>query len=387
MEIEQGALHLRFRDDAATSHEFDPPAVEAFLRAGPDPEGPRLDGGLGVVPGAGPIDPDGPIVVFLQHPEFGIPAPGYDHTLPDLTSWSVRPTTFGWIATVAPPTRGASPRRAAQILAGCLAFTLPGATDAIAAPAIPTPASAPATASPSTASPSTPAPAPAKSPAPTPAKPPAPAPASPTPTATQPTVAAPPTPTQPTAAAPATNEWTPAAMPAPPPPRIQVSTAVSDAAWEGVDGIVVIVELKGGKVLRGRVGAVQAETFTLIDSTDGQILVIPKSGVTSLRAHVPPPVPTQTGTGLIAGGSILLALGVPVFITGITFVALCPSCTYIHLPMLIVGGGALGGGIPMITRGIQRRSAFQRAIIEQQVTPIVTRTPYNGWVGGLQLRF
>jgi hypothetical protein len=379
MEIEQGALHLRFRDDAATSHAFDPPAVEAFLRAGPEPAGPRLDGGVGVVPGAGPIDPDGPIVVFMQHPEFGIPAPGHDHTLPDLATWSVRPTTFGYIATVAPPTRGASPRRAAQILAGCLAFTVPAATSA--APAIPAPAGT--ASAPATARPSTPAPAPAKAPATAPANQPAPAPAPASPTPAPPTVAEPPPPGPATA----TKEWTPDAMPAPPPPRIQVSTAVSDAAWEGVDGIVVIVELKGGKVLRGRVGAVQAETFTLIDATDGQILVVPKSGVTSLRAHVPPPIPTQTGTGLIAGGSILLALGVPVFITGITFVAICPSCTYLHLPMLIVGGGALGGGIPMISRGIQRRNAFQRAMIEQQVAPIVTRTPYNGWVGGLQFRF
>ena len=75
------------------------------------------------------------------------------------------------------------------------------------------------------------------------------------------------------------------------------------------------------------------------------------------------------------------------FITGVTFLALCPSCTYFHLPMLIVGGGALGGGIPMISRGVQRRTAFQKALQEQRITPLVTRTPYGGWSGGLQLRF
>ena len=359
MVLEPAALHLRFRDDAATSEPLAPPDVDAFLRSSTPAAGPppRSREELGALPGTRPADPDGPLVIFFQHPEFGIPAPGYDHSLPDLECWSVRPTTFGWIASVPPPTRG--PRRAAQVLAGCLALALPTRADALVqAPwTIPPPVQAPAGQT-------------SAARAPTPQPP-------------EPTAAAAPDP----AAAPEAN---PAPAPAPPPPPQApgpFGSAVTDAAWEGVDGFDVVVELKGGKRLRGRVGAIQADTFTLIDSTDGQILVIPKNGVSSLRAYVPPPIPTKTGTGMIIGGSVLTALGVPIFITGIAFVAICPSCVYLHLPMLVIGGGGLGGGIPMLSKGIQRRTAFQKALQEHRVTPMVSRTPYGGWHGGLQIRF
>lgn len=374
MVLEPSALQLRFRDDVA-SEPHAPPDVAAFLRSSSVSADPRPlhDDELGVLPGAGAADPDGPVTIFLRQPEFGIPAPGYDHRLPELGSWAIRPTTFGWIAHV-PATRGPGPRRAAQVLAGCLALALP--TDALAAaPAIPPPPTQ------VPASQSTPAPQQPKKADPAAAPSPSPSPASPSP-------ASPPAATDPLAASP---EPEPAVAPSPEPlpavTAVNASAAVTDAAWEGVDGFDVIVELKGGKVLRGRVGAVQTDTFTLIDGTTGQILVIPKSGVASLRAYIPPPIPNKTGTGLIAGGSILTALGGPVFITGVVFIGLCPSCVELHLPMLIVGGGALGGGIPMITRGLQRRTAFQKAIQEHRIAPSVSRTPYGGWAGVLQIRF
>lgn len=252
----------------------------------------------------------------------------------------------------APTSRGAAKtrRRAAWTLAGCLALALPSRADAFAqGPAVPPP----------------PTQAPAGQDA---------------------TGAA--TPEQPAAAPEASTVPEPA--PETPPPPVEpssASTSVADAAWEGVDGFEVIAEIRGGKVLRGRVGAVQRDTFTLIDGATGQILVIPKSGVASLRAYVPPPVPDKTGTGLLVGGGILTGLGGPVFISGLVFVFICPDCIELHLPMLIVGGGALGGGIPMIARGSQRRAAFQRALQEHRLAPMVTRTPFGGWSGGLQFRF
>ncbi len=342
------ALHLRFRDETQASA---PPDVDAFLRGSPTSDSP-LDDEFGVLPGAGPIDPSAPLVIFLQHPEFGIPAPGYDHSLPDLDCWSVRPTNFGWIASVSPPPRSAGPRRAVQLLAGCLALTLPipASADAPAPPPVQAPASSKATAT----------------------VPPPSAPVTPAPATTEPAEASP----------------TPPALETPPPaPSVQDSTATADAAWDGVDGFVVVIVLKGGKSLRGRIGAVQKDTFTFIDSSDGQILVIPKSGVSSVRAYVPPPVPDQNGGGLIAGGSVLTALGGPVFLTGIVFVALCPSCVYLHVPMLVVGGGGLAAGIPMIAKGVQRRTAFQKALEEHRIVPMVSRTPYQGWTGGLTIRF
>jgi hypothetical protein len=388
MVFEPSTLHLRFRNPEATSDGSgppEPPDVDAFLngrRAGADP---YMEDELGVLPGPRPVDPAAPLVIFLQNPEFEIPAPGYDHSLPDLTSWSVRPTTFGWIAHVSPPARSGGPRRAAQLVAGCIALTLPFPANALTdAPAsAPPPVVAPATASTTTSTTTSTSKAPAtstsgKAPATPPAA--APAPATPAPTPA-------PASAQPAGSTvPVASGSPPAAIP-PPAPRIQDTRAVADAAWEGIDGFLVVVELKGGRTLRGRIGAVQADTFTLIESTDGQILVIPKSSVSSVRAHVAPPVPTQNGGGLIAGGSVLTALGVPVFLTGIVFVAICPSCTYLHIPMLVVGAAGLGAGIPMITRGVQRRTAFQKAMEENRVIPMVSRTPYHGWTGGLQIRF
>lgn len=365
MAIEPAALHLRFRDDAATT---EPPDVAAFLRSSAPPAPPRPADDLGVIPGTRPADPDGPLVIFLQRPEFGIPAPGSDPGLPDLDAWNVRPTNFGWIATVQPANRG--PRRAAQVIAASLALALPTHAAAFQAPA--------------SAPPPVQAPAPAKKAEPTATPPTA------TPPAATPPAVPPPAATQPAPViTPPTSPVTvpaPAVAPPQPMPSAYDSAAVADAAWQGVDGFEVVVELKGGKVIRGRVGAVQAETFTLIDGSDGQILVIPKAGVASLRAYVPPPIPAKNGTGLIVGGSILTAVGIPVFITGITFLGLCPSCWYIHVPLLLIGGGALGGGIPMLVRGTQQRSAFQRAIEERRISPMVTRN-LGGWNGGLQIRF
>ena len=179
----------------------------------------------------------------------------------------------------------------------------------------------------------------------------------------------------------------------PPPPPVPTDSAgplseraTLDAAWEGVDGFQVELELKGGRQMRGYVGAVQRETFTLIQAETGAVLVLPKSGVASLRAYVPPPVPTKSGTGLLVGGGIFTGTGAPVFVAGVSILGLCPSCTSIHLPLLLVGGAALGAGIPMLVRGTKHRQAYQRAIQERSVSPMVMRTR-EGWTGGVRFRF
>jgi hypothetical protein len=376
--IEPAALNLRFRQRESTSAPLD---VGAFLRSSratqPDPRAtatevaarpdeaapthqqPRPE--IGVLPGPRPLDPEGPLVVLLQRPEFGVPDLGAGQRLPPLSSWHVRPTTFAWIAHVEPRRRGAPHSRVVQVLAACVALALPTTTGA---------------APPTVRGPVPPQPAVE--------------------------VEAPEVETPTDAAAVedaaefddrAAAEPAPAAKPVPTPTSVPASLAsdasrdaLTDAAWEGVDGFEVVLELKGGKVLRGRVGAVQEDTFTLIDTSNGQILVLAKSAVTSLRVYIPPPVPTKTGTGMLVGGGILTALGVPIFISGVVFLGVCPSCTYLHLPMLIIGGGALGGGIPMISTGVQRRNAFRRAVAESRVTPLVSRTRY-GWNGGLSVRF
>jgi hypothetical protein len=85
-------------------------------------------------------------------------------------------------------------------------------------------------------------------------------------------------------------------------------------------------------------------------------------------------------------GGILTGVATPIFISGIVFVAVCPSCTYIHLPLLLIGGGMLGAGIPLIVRGVKRREKYRAILRERSLGPVVSRVP-GGWSGGVRFRF
>lgn len=355
-----------------------PPDVGAFSRpsssssAGEPP--PREP--VHVLPGAKALEAGAPLRLFIQQAEHGIPLPGQGPSaLPlDLRSWSLRPTVFGHLAEVTPtPTRGGAPRSpVAWVVAACLPLVLP--LPAVAAapspdrPTVQRPASEPSVpAAPGTdgeAGGSVPTPDSEPDPDFVPPE------ASPESDAEEPEPEVDPTP-----------------PPAPSAAVVSLSEqATLDAAWEGVDGIDVELELKGGRTLRGMVGAVQRDTFTLIQHGTGAVLVLPKSGVVTLRAYVPPELPTKSGTGLLVGGGIFVGTGSPVFISGLTILGLCPSCVSINLPLLLVGGAALGAGIPMLVRGSSRRQEYQKALLERGLSPTISRTSH-GWMGGLRLRF
>jgi len=53
---------------------------------------------------------------------------------------------------------------------------------------------------------------------------------------------------------------------------------------------------------------------------------------------------------------------------------------------LLLGAGALRGGIPMIVMGRRRRELFKKALKEHNLAPTFARTRY-GWTGGLRFRF
>lgn len=369
------ALQLRFREHEGGD---EPPDVDAFARRGPRSTEPPLDAGalaaasssdraepIGVLPNGTRLAPNTPFVMFFRHTGHGIPAPGSGGVAPlDLSSWSLSPTVFGWLASVTPPRRGALRSRAAWIAAACLPLVL--SAEAMAAPRpVPPPVQVPEPGSASEASPE--------------------------PQADDRPDSAASEPTTSEAAEPVPSET--ALEPVPPPapmPALEggpaLDQATIDAAWEGVDGYDVELELKGGGTMRGRVGAVQRDTFTLIQAATGAVLVMPKSGVVSLRVRTPAALPARNGVGALAGGGVLTAVGSPVFITGVTFLALCPSCTSLHLPMLLIGGTAIGAGIPLLVRGARDRRAYREALQERALSPVVLRTPH-GWTGGLRFRF
>lgn len=356
-------LRLRFRDHDGVDG---PPDVEAFLRrTGPVSIEPRdePDEPIGVLASGERLDPEAPLVVFFRRVDYVIPAPGVidPHALPELSSWSLRPTVFGWLATVpSPRSPSLRARAAAWIVAACLPIVVPAEVMAAPRPELP-PVQVPD---------------PERGPG--------------SEAASEPEPASEAGPDEVPSATYDPSDTPPVSLPAPAPAldsgASDVDQATIDAAWEGVDGFDVELELKGGGSMRGRVGAVQADTFTLIQSKTGAVLVLPKSSVVSLRVRTPPPPPASNGGGALAGGGVLTALGTPVFITGVTFLAICPSCTPIHVPMLLLGAGALGGGIPLLVRGARQRRAYNEAMHERALSPVVFRTPH-GWTGGIRFRF
>jgi hypothetical protein len=375
------ALELRFR-----GHDMGRgvPDVDAFRRA-PSPTPERAEA-LAVLRGSRPLHRSAPLVVFFQHTGYGIPPLGEPDDRPlDLSSWCVQATVFGWLASVPPERPRSTPSRAAWVIAACLPLVIPSVADAAAGPAeIQRPRKGKPKSKPvlpdeaeADAEPD------AEADADVEADPDADADAD--------------AEVDPDAEAgedPPPDAWSPDTLTPPsheePPPRPRgvnaLDPATVDAAWEGVDGYDVELELKGGAELRGRIGAVQRDTFTLIQASTGQVLVLPKSGVLSLRVYVPPPIPSKRGTGLLVGGSILTSIGAPVFISGVVMLGIYPSGVFIHLPLLFIGGGMLAGGIPMLVSGSRRRQAYNEALEKHQLAPVVIRTRH-GWTGGLRFRF
>lgn len=370
------ALCLRFREPDVSD---EPPDVKAFERRGRpstaihSKESERGEA-IGVLARGGSLEPRAPLVVFLRHIGYGIPAPhgdGLAERVPDLGSWSLRPTMFGWLASVPPPAPRSERQRSrvAWIVAACLPLVLPAEVAAAPRPQLP-PVQVPEPSASGTRTSGTTSEPRAESEA-------EPAPE----TGTEP---------GPTEGSTEAASDPPVPLPEPAPALDGVSDvdqATIDAAWEGVDGFDVELRLKGGGNMRGRVGAVQRDTFTLIQSKTGAVLVLPKSGVVSLRVATPPPLPPRNGTAALVGGSILTAVGTPVFISGLTFLGIAPSSPALHLPMLLIGGAALAGGIPLLVRGSRQRRAYQEALQERALSPVVMRTPHGGWTGGLRLRF
>ena len=276
------ALCLRFREPDVSD---EPPDVKAFeRRARPQPaltealsevararpesagavavdsEESERGEAIGVVARGGSLGPQTPLVMFLRHIGYGIPAPHVcGDGLPDLGSWSLRPTMFGWLASVPPPPPRSERQRSrvAWIVAACLPLVLPAEVAAAPRPQRP-PVQVPEPSASGTASePGDEAPAEPRSGSDAGAA------------------------TEPAPADVSTEEPVdsavdpPVALPAPAPALDGVSDvdqATIDAAWEGVDGFDVELRLKGGSNMRGRVGAVQRDTFTLIQATTGAVL-------------------------------------------------------------------------------------------------------------------
>lgn len=226
-----------------------------------------------------------------------------------------------------------------------------------------------------------------------------PAPAAPVqkPTVTAPAeVPAPPPPApvaEPAPPAPAPEAAAPTPPPQGPPPAPQgppIGTIL-----EAMKGQEAILYVRSASPISGRVVGVDGDFVAMVDyNRGGRIALVPKSEITEIRGRVKPrpgAMPDMPdGTGALAGGGILVALGSPLMISGLVFVGIIPSSPVIYLPQVIPAAILLGAGIPLLLRGSRQRREFNAALYGStlgRVTPTFTPVRGGGWAGGLTLRF
>ena len=174
------------------------------------------------------------------------------------------------------------------------------------------------------------------------------------------------------------------------------------ALWAGVQGKRVILDLKNGNELRGTVVAQDANNLAFARLSDGMIVSVPKSEIAGLRVR--PEVAQgvggstssvpyaerprkNTGRGAIAGGVAMLALGVPLGVSGTAMLGVCAGfCPYIYLPLLLPGIGLIAGGSVALKRGHARDKQFRKAwgiprLSGVQVTPTLAVSRGGGELG------
>ncbi len=185
-----------------------------------------------------------------------------------------------------------------------------------------------------------------------------------------------------------------------PPPQIQGPTVPTLntllQAMRGHEGVI----FTGDTRITGLILSVEGEFVVMVnDERDGKIALIPKAQIVEVRGKVgrtrsgkPGALPDMPdGTGALAGGGIMTALGAPLMLSGLVFVGIIPSGTSVYLPQVIPAAVLLGGGIPLLVMGTRRRRAYNSAVMQSmasgRLTPSVSRTPHGSWTGGISLRF
>jgi hypothetical protein len=159
------------------------------------------------------------------------------------------------------------------------------------------------------------------------------------------------------------------------------ATPQVDAALEGMREMELVVDLADGRRVIGTLWAVQPSRFTLVDRADGRVLVVDKAAVRSIHVNLDDPALRTSGAGLRVGGGVALGLGIPVLLTGIIMVAVCPDCTEVNAPLLALGIAATGAGTTMVVVGARRKARFDAAL--RRRGPLARLR----WTGGLGVRF
>lgn len=184
----------------------------------------------------------------------------------------------------------------------------------------------------------------------------------------------------------------PTQPPAPVPSRAAVSSdADLDLQLRTLEGRKAVLLLRDGSKLDVVIGHVSHTSVGIIHVDEGHVQIVDKHEIESVALRPPPELPKGRGVGMIVGGGLMSFAGLPLFATGLTFLGIYPQGVFLHLPMLLIGGGLLGGGIPLIVYGARRNTAWNQAMHER--TSRIERPRFHvartrhGWTGGLSLRF
>ncbi len=160
-------------------------------------------------------------------------------------------------------------------------------------------------------------------------------------------------------------------------------------AMNGRDAIV----FAAGTTVTGRIIGVDGDFVTMVDiEREGKIAMIPKPQITEVRGVVAArPDKLPTGTSQLIAGGVLVGVGTPLMIAGLTLLSFSPSSFFFYGFELIPAVVLLGIGIPHLVIGKRRQRAYRAARDKPQISrrllPSVARTPGGGWTGGLSFRF
>jgi hypothetical protein len=177
--------------------------------------------------------------------------------------------------------------------------------------------------------------------------------------------AAPDTSADPTTA-PEASEPTPEPAPAAPaPPTLDQSTV-----WNGLVGQQLSLELTGDVTLVGKLMGQQAGQLVLARLGDGAVVGVPYEDVKSVhvrvdrkRARRPIDPKMSNYAGMLAGGGVLLGIGIPAVAAGAVFMWIAPGLNIFMNIHLLGGGGAMvAGGSAMLAVGVTRKKLWTQSM-------------------------
>lgn len=134
--------------------------------------------------------------------------------------------------------------------------------------------------------------------------------------------------------------------------------------WDGLVGQQITLTLSGDNTLKGKLMGQQGGQLVVARLGDGAVLGVPHADVKSVHVNMKANRTTRSdrvrpvddGSGMIAGGAVLLGLGIPAAAAGGTLMWIFPGANlFMNMHLLVGGAGFIAGGSAMLAVGVERR--------------------------------